>query len=192
MTEPRTSPLRPALFLDRDGTINREVRYVTRPEQLELLSGAARAIRRLNQAGVLAVVVTNQSAVARGLCTLAELARVHERLRKLLAAEGASLDGLYFCPHHPDAGEEGSPFRVACRCRKPGPGLIEAAVRELPIDLTRSAIVGDAERDMGLAANAGVPGYLLGAGKVETTGMVTVVAHLEEAVELWLRSINPS
>jgi D-glycero-D-manno-heptose 1,7-bisphosphate phosphatase len=150
---------KPAVFLDRDGTINREVGYLARPEQLELLPGAAEAMRRLQQAGNQArasyslVIVTNQAGVARGYYGEEEVHAVHERLREMLREQGVAVDGIYYCPHHPEAGK-GS-YRVACACRKPGTGLFERAARELNLDLTHSAVVGDKVTDV-------LPGIALG------------------------------
>lgn len=168
---------RPAAFLDRDGTINRHVGLISRPEEIELLPGAARAIRRLNRSGVRTVVVTNQPVVARGLCDEAELAHIHARLEMALGAEGAFLDAFYYCPHHPDRGYPGEVerYKIACGCRKPEPGMIWAAARDLAIDLSRSALFGDTLRDMEAAQRAGLPGYLVGQAST-----------LEEAVEAWL------
>lgn len=181
--------LRPTLFIDRDGTVNRHVGYLTKPEQLELLPGVGAAIRKLNQGGVLAVIVTNQAVVARGDCTAAELDAIHARLEALLKGEGAFLDGIYACPHHPDAGEGGIPeLKVACTCRKPEPGLVHRAMRDLPIDLNRSAVVGDSARDVELAARIGRPAYYISSTSNATSASahVTPVLSLEEAAQLWL------
>ena len=161
---------RPAAFLDRDGTLNRRIGYVTSPDELELLPGAATAVMRLNRAGVLAIVITNQSAIARGLCDLPTLQRIHDRLHALLAAEGARLDAIYYCPHHPDLGAP--PFRARCRCRKPLPGMIEAAAEEHAIDLPRSALFGDTDDDLAAARAAGVDGFLVGSDGVALDGAV--------------------
>ncbi|HEY4134066.1 MAG TPA: D-glycero-beta-D-manno-heptose 1,7-bisphosphate 7-phosphatase [Alphaproteobacteria bacterium] len=146
------SPLRPAVFLDRDGTIVEDVDYLTRPEQLRLIPGAAAAIRTLNARAVPVVVVTNQSAVARGLLSEDELAAVHGELRARLAAEGARLDAIYYCPHHP---EGSGAYRRDCDCRKPMPGMLRQAARDLGLDLAASAMVGDSVRDLEAGAAAG-------------------------------------
>jgi histidinol-phosphate phosphatase family protein len=159
-----------AAFLDRDGTLNRRIGYVTRPDEMELLFDAASAVARLNRAGVLAIVVTNQSAVARGLTTLETLGGIHERMLGLFADAGARIDAIYFCPHHPDFGD-----RVQCGCRKPLPGLLETAATEHAIDLSRSVLFGDEPSDLSAAQAAGVPGVLIGHG-----------VGLEEAVTAWL------
>ena len=138
--------LRPAVFLDRDGTINREVHYLSRPSQLELLPGAGQAIRRLNDLKLPVVVVTNQSGVARGYLTEKKLHDIHELLGKLLAQQGAHLDAIYYCPEMPDSGS---------RCRKPEIGMLEQAAREHHIDLKRSYVVGDMAKDIEMGRRAG-------------------------------------
>lgn len=175
---------RPAVFIDRDGTINVEVDYLADPDELVLLPGASRAIARLNRAGYLTVVVTNQSGVARGLFSEERLHEIHARMRQLLAEEGATLDAIEYCPHHPEIGE--APYRGACDCRKPLPGMFERAARELGIDLGRSWAVGDSARDLEAAAALGVPGLLVASGKEVSRGDAAryeVVADLAAAVE---------
>ena len=192
MSARSTNALRPALFLDRDGTINRHIGYLDRPGQIELLPGVGAAIRRLNQAGVLAVVVTNQAVIARGQCSEADLAQIHERLRELLAQYGAHLDAIYHCPHHPDRGQPGevAELKIVCRCRKPEPGMIEAALRDLPIDPNQCAVVGDTERDVGLARNCHLPCYWITSSEQSLPTNVTRVEHLPEAIDLWLNALG--
>ena len=137
---------RPAVFLDRDGTIIREVDYLRRVEDLRLLPHAAAAIRRLNEAGIPVVVTTNQSGIARGMLTEKDFEAINDVLRKRLAARGAHLDAIHFCPHHPDAGR--GPYRRRCRCRKPAPGMLLRAAKDLDLDLDGSFVVGDSERDL--------------------------------------------
>jgi histidinol-phosphate phosphatase family protein len=186
----RTTP-RPALFIDRDGTVNRHVGYVTRPEQLELLPGAGTAIRRLNQAGVLAVLVTNQPIIARGECSAARLEHIHARLETLLGAEGAFLDGVYTCPHHPDRGYPGevAELKISCGCRKPEPGLVLRAARELPLDLGRSAVVGDSDCDVALAQRLGLTAFRV-SPDTQCELDVTSVQDLTEAVGRWLDMVG--
>jgi len=154
---------RPAVFLDRDGTITVERGHVTRPEDLELLDGAAGAVRALNDAGVLAVLVSNQSGVARGLMTEDDLAVVHGRLEGLLREGGARLDAAYYCPYF--AGGSVPRYTRDDPCRKPGTGMVERAVRELAVDLASSWLVGDSLTDLETADRAGVPGILVLTGK---------------------------
>lgn len=151
------APPRRAVFLDRDGVINHNVHYLRRVEDLALVPGAARAIRALNRAGYRVVVVTNQSAVARGWLTVPELEGLHDALRARLAAEGARLDAIYYCPHHPDPGPEGvAAYAVACDCRKPRPGMLLRAARELGLSLADSYLVGDAPSDRAAGEAAGL------------------------------------
>lgn len=154
---------RPAVFLDRDGTLIEDRHYLRDPAQVRLLPGAAKAVRRLNDAAVAAVVVTNQSGIARGLLTEAQYADTAGRLDDLLLAEGAHLDGHYHCPHLP--APTGS-----CECRKPGPLLYQQAARELELDLSASWWVGDRERDLAAADRYGGQTILVltGAGLEES------------------------
>ena len=144
--------LRPAVFLDRDGTINVDTGYVGKPEDVMLVTGAARAIARLNAAGIPVVVVTNQSGIGRGLFTEADYRAVERRIGELLAAEGARVDATYHCPHAPDA---------PCECRKPGTKLFREAASALGIDLARSWYIGDRLRDIEPAAAFGGTGILV-------------------------------
>ncbi|MGV1098635.1 D-glycero-beta-D-manno-heptose 1,7-bisphosphate 7-phosphatase [Thiovibrio sp. JS02] len=150
---------RPAVFLDRDGTINEQMGYINHISRFVLLPGAAEAIRRLNGQGIPVVVVTNQSGLARGYFPESLLAEVHEKMRVQLAAAGAHLDGIYVCPHHPEAKEER--FRAACDCRKPKPGLFLRAAAELDLDLARSYLVGDRWSDLKAAAAVRAKGVLV-------------------------------
>lgn len=144
----------PALFLDRDGTIIHDEHYIATPQQVALIPGVAAAIRRANEAGVLVVVVTNQSGIARGLLTTEDYERVHRRMSELLAAEGAHVDAAYFCPHHPE-------FNGPCSCRKPGTLLFQQAATAHGIDLSRSAFIGDHWRDALPALSFGGRGILV-------------------------------
>lgn len=150
---------RRAVFLDRDGVIVEEVNYLLHPKQLKLLPGLARAIVRLRRAGFAAIVVSNQSAVARGMLSLKGLERITSVLRKSLAAKGAKLDGIYYCPHHPEAGR-----RVKCSCRKPGQALIRKAARRFGLNLKSCYFVGDTTTDLLTARRAGMPGLLVKTG----------------------------
>lgn len=145
---------RRAVFLDRDGTINRDVNYLSRPEQVELLPGAGPAVARLNGAGLLVLVVSNQSGVARGMFGQAEVEAVNAQLSRQLTAFGARVDRYYFCPHHPEG--KVACYARRCDCRKPAPGLLLRAAGELGLDPARCFMVGDRPLDMeaGLAAGA--------------------------------------
>jgi D-glycero-D-manno-heptose 1,7-bisphosphate phosphatase len=153
---------RAAVFLDRDGTICEEVGYVNHLSRSRLLPNSLEAIRLINQAGLLAVVTTNQSGVARGYFSQDLVEAVHAKLRASALEAGARIDGVYYCPHHPSEGAP--PWRSACDCRKPLPGLIRRAAREHGIDLSRSYAVGDSVVDIDAAAAAGVPGVLVKTG----------------------------
>lgn len=150
---------RPALFIDRDGTLTEEVGYVNHPRRLRLLPRSAEAVRRLNDADVPAVVVTNQAGIARGYFSADVLAAVNNELLRQLKESGAYVDGLYVCTHHPSAGEP--PYRDSCDCRKPRPGLLTRAAGELALDLARSAVVGDRPSDVETAARVGARGVLV-------------------------------
>jgi len=164
---------RPAAFLDRDGTITSERGYVTRPEDVALIDGAAAAIRELNEAGILAVIVSNQSGVARGLMSEEDMAAVHAATESLLAAEGAQLSGAYYCPNHPNGTLER--YTRDATCRKPALGMLELAIRDLDIDVAQSTMVGDQVTDVEFANRAGIPAVLVMTGKG--------AAHLELARE---------
>ena len=148
---------RPAIFLDRDGVINRDHHLIRRTEDMELLPGSASAVRRINRSGHLAVVVTNQSVIARNLVDLDGLRRIHDAMEWTLGEDGAYVDDLLFCPHHPDGGypEERPEYKVACDCRKPSPGMLLTAADRWNIDLERSWMIGDSPRDAEAGRRAG-------------------------------------
>ncbi len=163
-SSPRSSPV---VFLDRDGTLVEEVNYLRRPDQIRLLPRTAEALSLLGRAGFARIVVTNQSGIARGYFTEADMEAVHARLRALLTAEQSGLTAIYFCPHHPEEGR--APYRQDCSCRKPKGGMVERAVREHSLDLSRSYVVGDRGEDMALARTVGARAVLVltGYGKEE-------------------------
>jgi len=143
------------VFLDRDGTLNRDSGYIASPTELVLFPGAAGAVARLNKAGLRVVLVTNQSGVARGFFTIAELHDIHEKLQSVLKTEGAWLDAIFVCPHHPEE---------HCWCRKPNPGLLDQAATQFGLDLTCSYVVGDKDIDLELAHRVGALGVLVMTG----------------------------
>lgn len=154
-----------AIFLDRDGTINKYKGYITSPKQLELISGAAEAIKKINRSGYLAIIITNQPSIAMGRMSYAVLDEIHAKLDTLLGEEGAYVDALYFCPHHPDKGFEGenAELKIKCDCRKPSGGMIRKAAEDFNIDLSKSFMVGDSERDVLAGIDAGcTPIFLTG------------------------------
>jgi len=156
-----TAPVgrRPAVFIDRDGTLTEEVGYVNHPGRLQLLPRSAEAVRRLNQAGVAAVLVTNQAGMARGYFSEEVLAAVHAALVCQLRKGDAYLDGIYVCPHHPTEGS--GPFRMDCNCRKPKPGLLHRAATELDLDLKASVLVSDKASDLSAASAVGAQSVLV-------------------------------
>ena len=185
---------RPAAFLDRDGVINEEVDNLAHEDKLRLLPGVARAIARLNKAGVLVIVVTNQPVVAKGLASVEEVERIHRRLEMLLGEAGAYVDAIYWCPHHPERGFPGerTDYKISCKCRKPKIGLIEQAQHDFTIDMARSWMVGDSWRDIecGRRAKLATIGVETGYGCQD--GKCTpryLVPSLEGAVELVLREL---
>ncbi|MGN1316897.1 MAG: D-glycero-beta-D-manno-heptose 1,7-bisphosphate 7-phosphatase [Acutalibacteraceae bacterium] len=153
-----------AVFLDRDGTVNVQKGYITKPEEMELIPGAAQAISRFNQAGYLTIVVTNQPVVARGECSFETLGEIHNRMETLLGEKGAYIDGIYFCPHHTDNGfaNEVKELKINCRCRKPAPGMLLKAREDFNIDMAKSFMVGDSLRDVEAGINAGCKSVYLG------------------------------
>jgi histidinol-phosphate phosphatase family protein len=157
---------RSAVFLDRDGTLNEEVNFLTTPEQLRLLPTVPEALQRLNRSGRLSVVITNQSVVARGDVSIAGLKKIHARLAYLLGTAHAYVDALYFCPHHPDRGYPGEipELKVACDCRKPETGLVDRACRDLQIDRAASWFVGDTTVDIETGRRAGLRTILIRTG----------------------------
>lgn len=146
-----------AVFLDRDGTINKSNGFITKPEQFELIPGVAEAIKKINKSGYLAIVITNQPVIARGGCTFEELAIIHAKMETELGKEGAFIDGLYFCPHHTDKGFPGErpEYKCDCDCRKPKTGLFVQAAKDFNIDLSQSYMIGDSENDVRAGENAG-------------------------------------
>lgn len=154
------------IFLDRDGTINRYVGFLTNHEQMELLDHAAEALRMINESEYLAIVVSNQPVVARGECSYEELERIHNRMHTLLGKAGAYVDGLYFCPHHPDRGFEGEikELKIKCHCRKPDIGMFVQAAEDFNIDLSCSWMIGDMTADIQAGINAGLRTMLVRTG----------------------------
>ncbi|MBU0480669.1 MAG: D-glycero-beta-D-manno-heptose 1,7-bisphosphate 7-phosphatase [Proteobacteria bacterium] len=148
-----------AVFLDRDGTINEQMGYINHLDRFVMLPGVAGAIRRLNEKGIPVFVVTNQSGLARGYFPESLLVEVHEKMNRELAEGGAKVDGIYICPHHPEAKEER--FRINCDCRKPKTGLFRAAAADYGIDLASSYVVGDRWSDLKAAAACGARGVLV-------------------------------
>ena len=141
--------MRPAAFLDRDGVLNVDHGYVHRPEQLDWIAGAPEAVRLLNDAGYAVIVITNQAGVARGYYDEAAVRHFNAHMQDSLAAMGARIDAIYYCPHHPHGTVK--EFAIACRCRKPMPGMLEQAAGDWPLDLAHSFLIGDKDSDIAAA-----------------------------------------
>jgi len=172
-----------AIFLDRDGTVNVNKGLVYEPEQLELEEFAVEAIRLINRSGYLAVLVTNQPVVARGLCNIKDVEAIHRKLVTLLGQDGAYLDGIEFCPHHPDKGypEENPVYKIPCVCRKPGIGMLEKCVERFNIDLSQSWVVGDTTVDIQTGKNSGCKTALVLTGEAGRDGKFAVEPDLTAA-----------
>jgi D-glycero-D-manno-heptose 1,7-bisphosphate phosphatase len=190
-----TQQQKTAVFLDRDGTINEQMGYINHLSRFHLLPGVGEAIRLLNERNIPVVVITNQSGLARGYFPPSLLEEVHEKMRRELADKGAHVDGIYLCPHHPDA--RLIEYRKTCECRKPRPGLLKTAAKDLHLDLIRSYVVGDRWTDVKTAANCRATSvlvltgygkgelYYIGPGQQEQPAYVAEDLH--EAV-LWIIS----
>lgn len=165
-----------AVFLDRDGTINRYVGFLRKPEELELLDGAVEAIQQINRSGYLAIVVTNQPVIARGEVTWEQLDKIHRKLETLLGQKGAYLDDILICPHHPDKGFPGErpEYKIDCDCRKPKPGLLFQAAKKYNIDLAESWMIGDQPQDEAAGKAAGC----LTVSVDEMTGLLDAVERI--------------
>ncbi len=153
---------KPAVFIDRDGTINEQMGYINHVSRFILLPGAAESVRLLNGHGYLAIVVSNQSGVGRGYFPIELVHDVHEYMKSLLEKEGAAVDGIYFCPHHPEALVP--EYRIDCNCRKPKTGLIEKACEDFDIDMKNSYVIGDRCSDIELADRSDLKGLMVKTG----------------------------
>ncbi len=188
---------KPAVFLDRDGTINEQMGYINHISRFHLLPGVGDAIRALNEQNIPVIIVTNQSGLARGYFPSTLLDQVHEKMVQELALSGAHIDHIYICPHHPEAKEE--KYRKKCNCRKPKPGMLEQAAEEYDLALTKSFVVGDRWSDLRCAAAVGASPVLVltgyGRGDAEYIGPqqrvqpVCTAENLQEAVDWILRVV---
>lgn len=169
-----------AVFLDRDGTINKYVGFLRNIDDFELLPNVARAVKEINDSGYLAILVTNQPVIARGEVTLSELDDIHKKMETLLGAEGAYLDAIYYCPHHPDRGFEGEriEYKIECECRKPKAGMLLRAAQDFNIDFSESWMIGDGENDIKAGKNAGCKTALLTDDLVNTACADAVVSSV--------------
>jgi D-glycero-D-manno-heptose 1,7-bisphosphate phosphatase len=183
----------PAVFLDRDGTLIEEVGYLDRLDRLAFYPWSVDAVRLLNQAGFLVIVVTNQAGVARGIFDESFVGEAHRHIDEKMTAGGACIDAYYYCPHHPEASVAN--YRQMCECRKPSPGMLRQAERELHVDLCRSFVIGDRWLDIQMAQTAGATGILVRTGyghteesrPKEDVRAATIVDNLIEAVGWILR-----
>jgi D-glycero-D-manno-heptose 1,7-bisphosphate phosphatase len=172
--------MKKAIFLDRDGVINENVSDLAKPEQFKLIPDVPDAIKRINASGYLAVVVTNQPGIAKGFCSFKDMEKIHDKMNRLLKEKGAHIDALYMCPHHPEKGHLGEieGLKTDCECRKPKPGLILRAAKDLGIDLHASWMIGDSFTDILAGKSAGTKTILLsnggGCGSMEEKGLAGV------------------
>ena len=168
-----------AIFIDRDGTLNKMDGFLVKPEQMQLIEGAAEAVKMINKSGYLAIVITNQPVIARGDCTFEQLELIHEKMEMELGHHGAFLDAIYYCPHHPDKGFEGEriEYKKNCDCRKPKAGLFFRAARDFNINLSQSYMIGDSHRDVEAGNNAGVKESIL-IGQNEPDALLCAVKRL--------------
>ena len=170
------------VFLDRDGTLNKLVGFLRDIDELELLPGAAEAVRKINESGYLAILATNQPVIARGEVTFDQLREIHNKLETLLGQEGAYLDAIYFCPHHPHKGYEGEipELKFDCECRKPKPGMLLQAAKDYHIDLSASYMVGDGEFDVRCGLNAGCKSVMITQDDVDLTHYASVLDFVND------------
>lgn len=165
-----------AVFLDRDGTINEYVGFLREEKDFKLIPGASEAIKKINNSGYLAIVVTNQPVIARGEVTEEELKEIHKKMETLLGLDGAYIDDIYYCPHHPDKGFEGEvpELKIDCNCRKPKTGMLEQAAKDHNIDLSNSIMIGDSTLDIKMAENARMQSILVKTGQKGEDGKYDV------------------
>ncbi len=184
-------------FLDRDGTLNVEVDFLRTPDQLQVIPGAARAVRKLNDHKITTCVISNQSGIARGYLSEADLIPIHAKLREEMLREGATLDRIYYCPHHPTDGIE--PYNIVCECRKPKPGMIRRGEQELGIDLKHSFVVGDSVVDMQAGNAVGATTILVQTGygeaalrtcRAEKIPVAFVAPTVVEAIDFILDNVE--
>lgn len=170
-----------AVFLDRDGTINKYIGFLRKPEEFELLPGVAEAIKKLNASGYLVIVVTNQPVIARGEVSVEQLNDIHNKMETLLGLEGTYVDAIYYCPHHPDYGYKGEirELKIVCECRKPKPGMLLEAAKDYHIDLHESWMIGDDKRDIDAGKQAGCKTAFIGSEKNDFDQDITVESLLD-------------
>lgn len=173
-----------AIFLDRDGTVNRYVGFLRNIDDFELLPGTVEAIKKINASGFLCIIVTNQPVIARGEVSAEDLCEIHKKLETELGKKGAYIDGLYYCPHHPHKGFKGEipELKIECECRKPKPGMLIKASEDFNIDLSQSWMIGDSENDVLAGINAGCKTILLSSNEIRQFGQEYTCWNLDNAV----------
>ena len=178
-----------AIFMDRDGTINRYVGFLRDKDEFELIDGVAEAIKKVNESGYLSIVITNQPVVARGEVSFDELSEIHNKMETLLGEKGVYLDAIYFCPHHPHSGYEGEipELKYDCECRKPKPGMIYKAAKDFNVDLSESWMIGDGENDILAGRNAGCRTGLILRDNDDSFGSDIMGGSLNEIVDIILK-----
>ena len=178
-----------AIFLDRDGTINKYVGFLKNIEDFELLSDVSEAIRKINESEYLAIVITNQPVIARGEVSILELEMIHNKMETLLGQDGVYLDAIYYCPHHPQKGYEGErpDYKIVCDCRKPKPGMLLKAAEDFNVDLSQSWMIGDGENDILAGISAGCQTGLVSTDKTNEYGQIISAGNLAEMIEKILR-----
>lgn len=176
-----------AIFIDRDGVVNKYVGFLRKNDEFELLPGVIEAIKKINESEYLCIVVTNQPVIARGEVTIAELNEIHNKMETLLGLEGAYIDSIYYCPHHPHKGYEGEipELKIDCDCRKPKPGMLLKAAKDFNIDLSKSYMIGDRESDIKAGKNAGCKTVLINS-ECEYYGQDICVGSLKQFVDNYL------
>ncbi len=177
--------MRKAIFLDRDGTLNPDPGYISNPDDFNLYEGVAEALHRLQQAGFLLILITNQSGIARGLITPEQLAEIHAKMQKQLARAGARIDAIYHCPHHPDFPHKDG--LTECDCRKPQPGMVLRAIKEHAVDAATSYVVGDRSSDIKIGLKTGITPILIGDRPMPGFEQVATFASLSAAAD-WILS----
>lgn len=182
---------RKAVFLDRDGTIIHDANYLDKKENIKLFDGAAEAIKKLNEAGFIVIIITNQSGVARGYFAEEIVIKLNKELVRMLEKEGAKIDGVYYCPHHTKGSIE--KYSIECECRKPKIGMLKKAAEDFDIDLPNSYMVGDKPDDINLAKNAGCKSILVktgyGVDSMDKCSPDFIAEDIVEAVEIILKKV---
>ncbi|MDD3148453.1 MAG: HAD family hydrolase [Candidatus Riflebacteria bacterium] len=176
-----------AIFLDRDGTLNPDPGYISNPDDFNIFPGVAEALVRLQQAGFMLILITNQSGISRGLISTAQLDKIHAKLQSQLAISGARLDAIYYCPHHPDFPDHAG--ISTCNCRKPAPGMILQAVREHNISVEKSFMIGDRSSDIKIGLATGVTPVFIGSKPLAGFETITTRPNLAAAAD-WILKQN--